>query len=140
MREEEVLTIYRTVLEREVREGIPVTERFKMALFSFLSVKPLFTSAMFDPLLDPDGIGIDMCSNDDKRFFEQLDRFTNMMRLEPREDEDRFEMLLTKLRQENILMDLIGFSVTDRQYEVRMNEIASEMGVEFTTSAYAFPE
>jgi DNA sulfur modification protein DndC len=57
--EDEVYTIYRFVCEREIKEGIPVTRRFRDALFALLPVHPGIVGAMYNPIWDPYGCGVD---------------------------------------------------------------------------------
>lgn len=53
MKEEQVLLIDRLVKEREVDEGLALSERFFHALYALLPVKPVFTSSMNHSLWDP---------------------------------------------------------------------------------------
>lgn len=63
--EDEVYTIYRLVREREIKEGIPVTRRFREALFALLEVHPGVVGAMYSPIWDPWGHGVDRFTQED---------------------------------------------------------------------------
>ncbi|MFC5449174.1 phosphoadenosine phosphosulfate reductase family protein [Paenibacillus aestuarii] len=63
--DDEVYTIYRFVREREIKEGIPVTRRFRDALFALLPVHPGVVGAMYSPIWDPWGHGIDRFTQED---------------------------------------------------------------------------
>lgn len=65
----EVEVIIRFVLEREYREGIPVTQRFLKLISSFLEVPPVFFS--YDTIFNPTG-EIDRCTKEDKLIIERL--------------------------------------------------------------------
>lgn len=72
MLEEEVDTTFRFVREREVVEGIPLTNRFVNALMKQYPVHPGVVGSMFDPIFDPWGTGVDKFTEEDKRAIERV--------------------------------------------------------------------
>ncbi len=72
MSEDEVIAIYRMVKEREIKEGIPVTRRFREALFSFLDVHPGVIGAMYDSIWDPWNCGVDRFTQEDIKAIERI--------------------------------------------------------------------
>lgn len=68
--EEEVFAIYRMVQEREIREGLAVSERFRKNLFGLLDASPIFYPNV-DPILNPTGM-IDVCTAEDKAAIERV--------------------------------------------------------------------
>jgi DNA sulfur modification protein DndC len=70
--QEEVDTIYRFVREREILEGMPVTRRFRNALMKQYKTHPIFIGAMFDPIFDSWGCGVDRITEKDKEVIKRI--------------------------------------------------------------------
>ncbi|MDQ0255571.1 DNA sulfur modification protein DndC [Evansella vedderi] len=70
--DEEVTEIYKEVQKREVTEGMPVTKRFRDLLMSFYTVHPGVVGAMYNPIWDPFGTGVDQFTEDDKAAIERV--------------------------------------------------------------------
>ncbi|WP_240416514.1 phosphoadenosine phosphosulfate reductase family protein [Paenibacillus periandrae] len=71
LQEEEVWEIYKEVCEREIREGLVISQSFRDALFAFLPYRPLFVGHLYDSILDPDGV-IDRVTKEDKESIERI--------------------------------------------------------------------
>ncbi|WP_146206386.1 hypothetical protein [Streptohalobacillus salinus] len=72
MSENEVYTIYRFVTEREIKKGIPVTHRFRDALFSNLEVHPGIVGSMYSPIWDPWNSGVDCFTKEDEEAIKRV--------------------------------------------------------------------
>lgn len=70
--EEEVHEIYRNVRTREMKEGIPVTRRFRDALFALLDIHPGVVGAMYSPIWDPWNCGVDSFSQRDVEAIQRI--------------------------------------------------------------------
>jgi hypothetical protein len=68
----EVFKIFHQVRFREFPEGISLTNSFREALFSFLTVHPGYCETSFSPLWDPDGQGVDVFSMEDVKAIERI--------------------------------------------------------------------
>lgn len=71
--EEEIILSYQMVLERESVEGFAISSRFREALFAHLAVHPGIVSAMYSPLWDPWGCGVDRFTEKDIAAIKRLE-------------------------------------------------------------------
>ena len=71
-RENEILTAYQMVLQREEVEGFPVTDRFREAIYSLLGASGGFRGVLCHPVFDPFGTGIDQYSKEDAAAIDRI--------------------------------------------------------------------
>ncbi|MBP1932046.1 phosphoadenosine phosphosulfate reductase family protein [Ammoniphilus resinae] len=65
MAEEDVMMIDTMVKDREIKEGIAISNRFRDALYALLPVHPGVISSMNHPIWDPWGCGVDRFTQED---------------------------------------------------------------------------
>lgn len=65
MPEEDVMMIDTMVKDREIKEGIAISNRFRDALYALLPVYPGVKYAMNHPIWDPWGCGVDRFTQED---------------------------------------------------------------------------
>jgi DNA sulfur modification protein DndC len=71
-RESEILTAFQMVLQRELIEGYPLTQRFRDAIYALLGVTGGFRNVLCHPVFDPYGTGIDQFTAEDIASIERI--------------------------------------------------------------------
>ncbi|MFF0828764.1 phosphoadenosine phosphosulfate reductase family protein [Brevibacillus sp. NPDC003359] len=74
IKEKELLVILKEVRKRESLEGFVLTQRFFKALFALFPYQTHTTGQMCSPIFDPDGTGVDRCTQEDIEYFKKLER------------------------------------------------------------------
>ncbi|MFD1130724.1 phosphoadenosine phosphosulfate reductase family protein [Paenibacillus sp. PDC88] len=79
-RKSEIITAYQMVLEREMVEGFPVTERFRDAIFQLIAVSGSMKNFFGHSVFDPYGTGVDQVTEEDNEAIKRvLEKRRNMI-------------------------------------------------------------
>ncbi|WP_442956085.1 phosphoadenosine phosphosulfate reductase domain-containing protein [Paenibacillus sp. MMO-177] len=69
---EEIMTAYQMVMEREVTEGFPVTERFRSVMYQLLGLRHGFRGVFGHSVFDPYCTGVDQPTEEDARVIHRI--------------------------------------------------------------------